>query len=412
VNRINNRATLAAVLLGCFMCQAGLGCGYIFGALLKHIVAEFEWSRAAFSLSAAPLLLAMGGGQVLVGQMVERAGARAVLSSAVLLLGGSLMLFSTVQNLWQFYLYTAMFGLALAGCGDVAVGAVTSRWVSSNRGLALAFVYVGSNVGGALVPILADQLAAAYSWREAVWWIGIGATAIILPFALFAVRDRPLDSPDTHTDIDPAGGEATAGSTTRADATGGVDLPEALRTPAFWIFAWALFSFYFYYLAVNQHLVAYLGDIGYDDARAAAGLGLAVALGVGSKLAVGLLADRLPARSVLLANFALITLASLLLLGAASPAMLLAFLLTHGVATAAENVVVPMALIDCFGQQHLARIYGALMFTLFPAGVLGSWLAGSIFDLAGSYTLAFALFATLNGFALATLTRLRPARML
>jgi MFS family permease len=137
-----------------------------------------------------------------------------------------------------------------------------------------------------------------------------------------------------------------------------------------------------------------------------------VALGVGSKLAVGLLADRLPARSVLLANFALITLASLLLLGAAHPAMLLAFLLTHGVATAAENVVMPMALIDCFGQQHLARIYGALMFTLFPAGVLGSWLAGSIFDLSGSYTLAFALFATLNGFALAALTRLRPAPVL
>lgn len=407
MNRINNRATLAAVLLGCFMCQAGLGCGYIFGALLKHIVAEFEWSRAAFSLSAAPLLLAMGGGQVLVGQMVERAGARAVLSSAVLLLGGSLMLFSTVQNLWQFYLYTAMFGLALAGCGDVAVGAVTSRWVSSNRGLALAFVYVGSNAGGALVPILADQLAAAYSWREAVWWIGVGATAVILPFALFAVRDRPLDSPDTYTGL--AGGNATKVSTSSVDATGGVDLPEALRTPAFWILAWALFSFYFYYLAVNQHLVAYLGDIGYDDARAAAGLGLAVALGVGSKLAVGLLADRLPARSVLLANFALITLASLLLLGAAHPAMLLAFLLTHGVATAAENVVMPVALIDCFGQEHLARIYGALMFTLFPAGVLGSWLAGAIFDLSGSYTLAFALFATLNGLALAALTRLRPA---
>ena len=407
MNRINNRATLAAVLLGCFMCQAGLGCGYIFGALLKHIVAEFEWSRAAFSLSAAPLLLAMGGGQVLVGQMVERAGARVVLSSAVLLLGGSLMLFSTVQNLWQFYLYTAMFGLALAGCGDVAVGAVTSRWVSSNRGLALAFVYVGSNAGGALVPVLADQLAAAYSWREAVWWIGIGATTVILPFALFAVRDRPPDSPDTYTGL--AGGNTTKVSTSSVVATGGVDLPEALRTPAFWILAWALFSFYFYYLAVNQHLVAYLGDIGYDDARAAAGLGLAVALGVGSKLAVGLLADRLPARSVLLANFALITLASLLLLGAAHPAMLLAFLLTHGVATAAENVVMPVALIDCFGQEHLARIYGALMFTLFPAGVLGSWLAGAIFDLSGSYTLAFALFATLNGLALAALTRLRPA---
>jgi len=68
------------VLLGCFVCQMGLGAGYIFGATLKHIVAEFDWSRTAFSAASAPLLASMalfpGGvlGPVFAGAMFDRLG--------------------------------------------------------------------------------------------------------------------------------------------------------------------------------------------------------------------------------------------------------------------------------------------------------------------------------------------------
>ena len=46
------------------------------------------------------------------------------------------------------------------------------------------------------------------------------------------------------------------------------------------LLAGALFVFYLYYLGVNQHLVAFVSDLGYPDARAAASLGLAVFLGI------------------------------------------------------------------------------------------------------------------------------------
>jgi MFS family permease len=382
------------VLLGCFVAQMGLGCGYVFSATLKHVVADFEWSRAAFAAGGIPLLLAMGLSAPLVGALSERIGARSVVAGASLLLGGSLFVLSRMDSLVEFYLASALLGLGMTGVGDVVVGALASRWVREGRGLVLGVVFVGSNVGGAAVPPLAEQVAAAASWRTAFLVVAVAAVALILPVALTLLRE-----PSTRMS------EEVAIASERRDDS--LDLSQALRTRSFWILAGVLLAFYFYYLGVNQHLVAFVSDLGYSDARAAASLGLAVLLGAAAKLAMGLAADRFPIKAALIVNFALVLIASVLVLAAASPPLLVGFLVIHGFAVAAENVVLPVMVAECFGVRHLARIYGALMFTLFPGGALGPIFAGAVFDRMGSYQMAFGTFAFVNLLALLALLGLR-----
>ena len=363
------------VLIGCFVCQMGIGTGYAFSPLLKHIAADFEWSRAAFSVAASPLLIAMALGAPLAGALAERFGSRWVLTGSALLLAASLGSVGLVAELWHLMLLMVGFGLALSGLGDVVTGAVASRWVSRRRGMALGLVFIGSNVGGALVPIAAESMASHEDWRFAITWIGIGTATLILPFALFAVRDRPTGEP-----TDPAGNSSV---TPHPSLT----LPAAIRTRSFWILAFLLTTFYFYYIAVNVHLVALLTDLGISDARAAA--------------------DRFDTRRVLMANFALVALASGLLMGAGRPVLLATFLVAHGFATAAQNVMLPLAVVYAFGVEHMARIYGTLMVALLPGGVLGPIFAGWAFDRLGDYRLALALFLGLNLTALASLGWLR-----
>ncbi|MFP6608638.1 MAG: MFS transporter [Deltaproteobacteria bacterium] len=383
------------VLIGCFVCQMGIGTGYAFSPLLKHIAADFEWSRAAFSVAASPLLIAMALGAPLAGTLAERFGSRWVLTGSALLLAASLGSVGLVAELWHLMLLMVGFGLALSGLGDVVTGAVASRWVSRRRGMALGLVFIGSNVGGALVPIAAESMASHEDWRFAITWIGIGTATLILPFALFAVRDRPTGEP-----TGPAGNSSV---TPHPSLT----LPAAIRTRSFWILAFLLTTFYFYYIAVNVHLVALLTDLGISDARAAASLGFAVALGIVAKLASGAVADRFDTRRVLMANFALVALASGLLMGAGRPVLLATFLVAHGFATAAQNVMLPLAVVYAFGVEHMARIYGTLMVALLPGGVLGPIFAGWAFDRLGDYRLALALFLGLNLTALASLGWLR-----
>lgn len=382
------------VLLGCLVCQMGLGFSYIFTTFLRSITTDLGWSRATFGGYSGPLLFSMALSAPLVGGLTDRFGPRRVLGFAALLLAGTLVLFAGMQNVGHFYGTALVFGVALTGLGDIPVGSVASRWFQKGRGLALGVIYTGSNIGGAIVPVAATALKEQTSWRVALFALAAAALVFILPFAWLSVRMPRL-------------GEIAApesDSRTPADApVQGIDLRAAMRTRTFWILAFALVTFYFYYLGVLFHLVAFLGDIGYSDPKAARNFGGAVFMGVFGKLGMGVLADRIPKKTTLLANFGLVTLSSFLLLQSGDRSFLLAFLVIYGFAVAAENVLLPLIVAEAFGVRHMAQIYGALMVTLLPGGFFGPVFAGYAFDTWGSYDRAFQTFAVLNVASLAAL---------
>jgi sugar phosphate permease len=381
----------------------GLGFSYVFTTFLKPIVTELGWTRTAFSAAGGPLLLSMALAAPLIGGLTDRFGPRRVLALSTLLLATALASFAAMQSLPHFYATSLLFGLALTGLGDIPVGAVAARWFAKGRGLVLGIVYVGSNIGGSLVPIAATAIAARASWRVALLVLAGSALALILPFALFAVREpRPDERPGEEAIR--AEGARPVPSVREAPS---LDLAAALRTRSFWILGVALFVFYFYYLGVINHLIAFLSDSGFSDPAAARRFGGAVAVGIVGKLAIGALADRIPIKTALLANFALVALASALLLFVGEPGVLLAFLIVHGFAVAAENVLLPLIVVECFGIAHMAQIYGALMFALLPGGALGPIFAARMYDTLGSYQLAFTVFAALNAASLGLLCLLR-----
>lgn len=385
------------VLVSCLVCQMGLGLGgYIFAVFLKPVVAEMGWSRGAFAAVGGPLLLAMALASPLVGGLTERLGARAVFAGAITGVAAALVGLSQVQALWQFYLLGFVLGVAVTGLGDIPAGTVVSQWFGRQRGLALGLAYVGSNIGGALVPLVATTVAAGSSWRTALQVLAVGGWLVIFPFALFGIRER-RDAARPDVDVDD-------------DRAAGTSLADALRTPAFWLLGAVLFLFYFYYLGVNNHLVAFLSDAGFSDAAAARRFGAAVAVGIAGKIGMGLVGDRIPARRAAIATFILMTAGSMALLAVGRmPSLLPVFLVVHGFTVAAENVMLPLVVIECFGARHLARIYGALMLALLPGGLAGPTFAGWVFDRLGTYWPAFAVFAAGNVLAVLGLLALRPA---
>lgn len=383
------------VLVACLVCQMGLGLGgYVFAVFLKPIVADMGWSRTAFAAAGGPLLLAMAAASPVVGALTERVGGRPVFAGGITLVALALLGLSQMTTLWEFALLGLVLGVGVTGLGDVPAGAVVSRWFPPHRrGLALGLVYTGSNLGGVLVPLVAAAVAGAWSWRTALIVLAIGGWSVILPVALLGVRD----------------GHETIAANVPGPVTTGLTLAEARRTPSFWLLAVVLFAFYFYYIGVNQHLVAFLSDAGFSDAQAARRFSAAVAVGIAGKIVMGLLADRLDAHRAAGVTFGLLTAGSFLLLVVErTPSALPVFLAVHGFTTAAENVLLPLLVASCFGVRHLAQIYGALMMVLLPGGVAGPTVAGWVHDVTGSYRTAFATFAVLNLLALLALARLRP----
>jgi MFS family permease len=380
-------------VFACFFCQLGLGYTYLFSAVMPEATAELGWTRAEFSSGRWPYFAMTALGGLAAGQWTVRFGARPVLVTGALALAGALALLSRVQDLATFWLAQALYGVFMAGLGDVAIAGVLTSWVRGARGAAMGFVYAASNLSGLALPSLFSRGVGAVGWRATLLWMGIAGAAAILPFAWIAGRRAPAVQLSG-----PPGDTVPASLGPRA-----LSLADALRTRSFWLLTFTIFGFFFFFLGMNDAFVSFLRDLGMTRDEAAGYYGLATGAGGLSKLLAGALGDRLPAKTALLLDHALLTLAALLLLGLPSRALFLPFLAAYGFAIAARDVVYPLALSHCFGERTMPAIYGAVMMSLFVAAPLGSQVTSAVRDATGSYTPAFAGFAVLNVAMLAAL---------
>jgi MFS family permease len=273
-----------------------------------------------------------------------------------------------------------------------------ARWVTRSRGLALGIVYTGSNLGG-MIATYGVAAAGGVSWRLTIAVMAASCVLVLLPAALFAVRDRAA----------PAATDAPEALVSGEERD--LDARAALRTRSFWIIAAGLLAFFAYLYGMLQHCVLALVDAGIPKQTAAAHWGNVVAMGMFSKIAFGWIADRVAPKTALLLDYGLLALSALLLLGVSgtSPATTWAFVLVFGFSYAARDLVTPLIIVYCFGARNLAQIYGLLMLTILP-GSAGGIFAGWSFDATGSYAFAFTALAVAIAATFALLFLVRDER--
>ncbi len=386
------------VVLACFVCQLGLGYTYLFSAVLPEATAELGWTRAEFSGGRIPYFLMTALGGLAAGQWTVRYGARPVLVVGAAALAGALALLSRMQDLATYWVAQALYGVFMAGLGDVAIAGVLTAWVRHGRGAAMGFVYAASNVAGFFVPQVFAAGVEARGWRPTLLWMGLAGGGAILPFAWIAGRRAPsMPSPE-------ASAAAAAAAATDARA---LTLGEALRTRSFWLLLLGIFAFFVFFLGMNDAFVAFMLDLGMSRQEAAFTYALATGAGGLSKLVAGVLGDRLHPKATLLFDHALLVASALLLFALPQREALWAFLACYGFGIAARDVVYPLAIGFAFGERTMPAIYGAVMMALLFAAPLGSWISSSVRDTTGSYVPAFAGYAVMNLVVLLALVGLR-----
>ena len=158
---------------------------------------NFGWSRAELSLAFS---LTRVEGSIMgpvAGYLIDRLGPRRMVLIGMPILGGGFLLFSQIQNLWQFYFAFIVMSMG-AGLGTwLPMMTALNNWFRSRRATAMAIAMEGFAVGGvALVPALAwaidpDQFGPD-RWRVVA--AGIGVALILLAFPISRlVRNRPED---------------------------------------------------------------------------------------------------------------------------------------------------------------------------------------------------------------------------
>ena len=363
------------------------GVRFAVGPFLKPMVADLETDRAAYSLVVSLSLLLYGVFVPFVGQLVERWGARPVAVAGILVFAVSLAGTGLVTSLWQLAIvYGVLVALGLSATGHVVGSAVVSRWFIRRRATALSVLGAASMAGMSLLVPLAMWLILLVGWRATYALIGLGSAIILLPLALWVVRESP-ESMGLAPDGLPA-------DTARPDLAGLEQTPvqEAVRTLPFWQLCGGMYTCGFSMSLLSAHGVPMLTDHGYHAMLASSALGVLGASSFGGAMLLGAIADRFGRRPVLAWLYgtrALLFLAMFLVHD--SPVGLLVIAALGGASMSGSLAMTSALTADIFGRFSVGSIFGTIFVVHQSGAALGSWLGGFLFEMTGGYSAAFAL---------------------
>ena len=346
---------------------------------LPAVQAEFAVARADASLPYTLTMICFGLASIGMGRLSDRFGIMLPVALGTLLLAAGYAIAAVAPDLRY---YTLAQGI-LIGAGSAATFAPllahVSLWFTRRRGIAVAIFASGNYLAGTVWPPIVEHFIGTSGWRPTYVGIGIFCLVAMLPLTLLLRRKPPLaDGPDSARHSRSASPQTLGISGNALQALlviAGLSCCVAMSMP-------------------QVHLVAYCSDLGYGPARGAQMLSIMLGTGVVSRLASGLVADRIGGAGTLVLGSAFQCLALLFYLpfdGLTSLYLVSAlFGLSQG------GIVPSYALIvrDHFPAAEAGARVSLVLTATILGMALGGWLSGEIFDLTGSYRAAF-----LNGIA-------------
>ncbi len=378
-------------LLAASVCAMALGSGvsfWAFGFYVAPLEREFGWTRAEVSLGFSAALLVSGISGPLVGRFIDTRGPRTAILVGAVLTALSYVLLATTNSLWQWYVYSAVNAVVRQMMFFIPFMSLISRWFDRRRGIAVSILGTGFSLGGFIVVPVVGFAMEALGWRATLVASGVAVAAVFLPIGLFIVRNTPAEM-----GVSPDGAQEADGSASTPRIIEGVTPGEALRSPLFWALSLGFMLFFYGMFGWLVHQVPFYESIGLTRGGAATLVSTTAALSIGTRLLVGMIADRIVRFELVVVGLALTLLAAMVTLALSTgPAAIGLFLLLWVIGTAGGPMIESLLLTRAFGVKHFATILGLVVVVETVGQILSPTVAGAIYDATGSYDLALLMF--------------------
>ena len=163
---------------------------YCLGVLAKPIVAETGWSLSTVFLGFTVALLVMGVISTWVGRLIDRVGARAVMSIGTIIVSAGLHALSQVHDQASYFAVWAVLGVGMRFClYDAAFAALVQ--VAPTRGRkAISYLTLYGAYASTVFWVVGHYLNEAYGWRGTLMIFAAINLAICLPLNWFGLSRR------------------------------------------------------------------------------------------------------------------------------------------------------------------------------------------------------------------------------
>ena len=340
--------------------------------VLPSMQREFGLDRADATI---PYTLTMAGfaiGNGLIGRVVDRFGIAWALIGAAVIQGLGFLSAAYLPGFAGITLLHMAIGFGSAVCFAPLIADV-SLWFLKRRGIAVGIIASGNYLSGALWPIVLSGVMTDGGWRAVYTVLGWIILITVIPGAVFLRRRLPLEAFARSDQISAARARATGFSPNALTillGLAGIGCCVAMSMP-------------------QVHIVAFCVDLGYGPAVGGQMLSLMLLGGVASRILSGLIADRIGGvRTLLIGSFAQ-TVALMLYLP--SDGLMSLYVVSTVFGLSQGGIVPSYAVIvrEYLPAKEAGARVGLVIMTTILGMALGGWMSGWIYDMSGSYFLAF-----------------------
>ena len=316
-----------------------------------------------------------------IGRQIDRRGSRVVLTAIALALGVTTLAMTRAAGVPAILvLVTLTRGLGQSALSVVSL-AMVGKWFRRRLTTAMAVYAVVMSIGFMAAFPLVGALVVARGWRFAWAAVGIALAAGLVPLAWRLVRSSPEEMGlEVDGDPDP---EPAAESTTETT------LFEALRSPAFWVFALASSIYGLAASGIGLFNESILAERGFAPAIYHRALAVTAVTALVGNFAAGAFARRGSLRRVLVAAMTILTLALAALPHVTTVAHVILQAVAMGIVGGFVMVVFFSFWGRAYGRAHLGRIQGAAQAMTVLASAVGPLLLAFSVEATGSYAMAF-----------------------
>ena len=327
----------------------------------------------------------------MVGRLADKYGARVMLLFAATGLG--LACFGMAFAVGPIAFFFAFAALRALGQGSMPVNGtlLVAQWFVKYRGRAMAIMGVGGAASNAAFPTISQQLIEMFGWRETYMILGVFVWLLILPLAVFVVRNRPEDRGEF-----PDGADEMPESERKASESS--EAPEssrALRTVFFWVTALSIGVPSMVGTAYVFHQISILTEFGLS-ASLAAGLFIPFAItATGASFLGGYLVDKFNPIRVYTANSALFIIATLVLVMVSNPFLGVLYAGLMGLFQGIQMIIMNTTWAYFYGRMGLGKIQGAGSMTNIAYSAIGPLPLAALYSFFGDFRPAILILGAL-----------------
>jgi sugar phosphate permease len=365
------------------------GLGLITEPLIRELgISRIGYAQINLFATLAGALFAFG-----VGSLLDRRGSRIVLTAIVLALGVVVLAMSQITGVVPLLVaVTLTRGLGQTALSIVSL-AMVGKWFQRRLTWAMGVYAVAMSVGFMLAFPAVGAVVLAAGWRTAWSGVGIALLAVLAPAAWWLVRSTPeevgevIDGGATETASSPEVRELRARASARANTAS--TLADALRTPAFWVFALASSMYGLVASGIGLFNEAVLAERGFTPDVYHTALAVTAITGLAGNFVAGAWAERRALRGVLIVSMLTLAAALAALPQVATTTHVMLQAVAMGIAGGFVMVVFFSFWGRTFGNRHLGRIQGAAQVMTVIGSALGPLALAWCVEATGSYAIAF-----------------------